>query len=133
MIDVESQIFTILYNAIKAAFPTCDVKSELDLEPARSPAVMIEEINNASNSQTASTSTTENHAVIDYEINIFSSKASGRKSEAKAILAVIDNVLVPMNFQRLMTNPVSLSDSTRYRLVTRYTAVVGKNEVIYRR
>ena len=131
MIDIESQIFTMLYDAIKAVYPNCDVKSELDLEPSKSPAVMIEEINNASNTQTMTT--TENHAVVDYEINIFSSKASGRKSEAKAILSLIDSVMTEMNFQRLMTNPVSLSDSTRYRLVARYTAVVGTNEVIYRR
>ena len=131
MIDIESQIFTMLYDAIKAVYPNCDVKSELDLEPAKSPAVMIEEINNASNTQTMTT--TENHAVVDYEINIFSSKASGRKSEAKAILSLIDSVMTEWNFQRLMTNPVSLSDSTRYRLVARYTAVVGTNEVIYRR
>ena len=131
MIDIESQIFTKLYDAIKAVYPNCDVKSELDLEPSKSPAVMIEEINNASNTQTMTT--TENHAVIDYEINIFSSKASGRKSEARAILSLIDSVMTKWNFQRLMTNPVSLSDSTRYRLVARYTAVVGTNEVIYRR
>lgn len=131
MIDIESQIFTMLYDAIKAVYPNCDVKSELDLEPSKSPAVMIEEINNASNTQTMTT--TENHAVIDYEINIFSSKASGRKSEAKAILSLIDGIMTEWNFQRLMTNPVSLSDSTRYRLVARYTAVVGTNEVIYRR
>lgn len=131
MIDIESQIFTMLYDAIKAVYPNCDVKSELDLEPSKSPAVMIEEINNASNTQTMTT--TENHAVVDYEINIFSSKASGRKSEAKAILSLIDGIMTEWNFQRLMTNPVSLSDSTRYRLVARYTAVVGTNEVIYRR
>lgn len=131
MIDIESQIFTMLYDAIKAVYPNCDVKSELDLEPSKSPAVMIEEINNASNTQTMTT--TETHAIVDYEINIFSSKASGRKSEAKAILSLIDGIMTEWNFQRLMTNPVSLSDSTRYRLVARYTAVVGTNEVIYRR
>lgn len=133
MIDIESQIFTMLYDAIKSVYPNCDVKSELDLEPAKSPAVMIEEVNNSSNAQTATTTSTENHAIVDYEINIFSSKASGRKSEAKAILSLIDSVMTEWNFQRLMTNPVSLSDSTRYRLVTRYTAVVGKDETIYRR
>jgi len=133
MIDIESQIFTKVYDAVKAVYPDCDVKSELDLEPTAARAVMIEEIGNASNQQTASSTEMENHAIIDYEVNVFSSKASGRKTEAKAILALVDGVLLGLNFQRLSTMPASLSNSTRYRLVSRYTAVVSKNETIYRR
>lgn len=133
MIDVESQIFTKVYDAVKAVYPDCDVKSELDLEPTAARAVMIEEIGNSSNQQTASSTNMENHAIIDYEVNVFSSKASGRKTEAKAILAIVDGVLLSLNFQRLSTTPASLSDSTRYRLVSRYTAVVSKNETLYRR
>lgn len=133
MINIEPQIFNLLYDAIIAEFPTCDVKSELDLEPSKSPAVMIEEINNTSNQQTATTGENENHAIVDYEVNVFSSKATGRKTEAKAILGLIDSVLLRYNFQRLSTTPASLSDSTRYRLVARYTAVVDKNDTIYRR
>lgn len=133
MINIEPQIFTRVYDAVKAAFPDCDVKSELDLEPSSVRAVMIEEIGNYSNQQTATTDEMENHAVIDYEVNVFSSKATGRKSDAKAILAVVDGILLGLNFQRLSTMPASLSDSTRYRLVARYTAVVSKNEIIFRR
>jgi hypothetical protein len=109
------------------------VKSELDLEPSSVRAVMIEEIGNSSNQQTATTDEMENHAVVDYEVNVFSSNAVGRKSEAKAILSIIDGVLLGLNFQRLSTMPASLSNSTRYRLVARYTVVVSKDEILYRR
>ena len=133
MINIEPQIFTKVYDAVKAVYPDCDVKSELDLEPTAERAVMVEEIGNYSNQQTATSMEMENHAIIDYEVNVFSSKAVGRKSEAKAILSIIDDVLLGLNFQRLSTMPASLSDSTRYRLVARYTAVVSKNEIIFRR
>ena len=133
MINIEPQIFTKVYDAVKAAYPDCDVKSELDLEPTAERAVMVEEIGNYSNQQTATSMEMENHAVVDYEVNVLSSKAVGRKSEAKAILSIIDDVLLGLNFQRLSTMPASLSDSTRYRLVARYTVVVSKDEILYRR
>ena len=68
-----------------------------------------------------------------YEVNVYSNKTSGKKSECKEIIAVIDDILLGLGFTRTMKNPVSMDDATIYRMVTRYTAIVSTNQTIYRR
>lgn len=133
MIDVESQIYTLVRNAIVAEYPDAKISSTLDLSPSEFPSVSIEEIGNTSLESTITSTSNENHATISYEINVWSIKTAGRKAEAKAILAIADTLLLDLNFIRTNTNPVQIDDGTKYRLIARYSAVVDKNETIYRR
>ena len=75
-----------------------------------------------------------NHARLMYEVNVYSNKQIGKKSECKAIFKVIDDEFATMGFTRILKEPISnLEDATIYRLAGRYTAVVSKNKEIYRR
>lgn len=133
MIDVENQVYTMIRNAIIAEYPTCKVEGILNLSPSEFPCVYIEEISNTSLDSTITSTSNENHANISYEINVWSNKSAGRKAEAKAILAIADNVLVQYNFSRITRTPVQIDDGTKYRIIARYSAIVDKNENIYRR
>ena len=61
-------------------------------------------------------------------------KTSGKKTECKAIIALIDSKMEALGFTRTLMNPVpNEEDATVYRMVARYGAIVSKNKTIYRR
>lgn len=94
----------------------------------------ISEISNLSYSRTANSSTSENHVVVVYEINIFSNKTNFKKSECKSITKSIDEQLLGLGFTRIMCEPIpNIENPSVYRVVARYKAVVGSNDCIYRR
>ena len=60
-------------------------------------------------------------AQIMFEVNVYSNKAEGRKTECKSIMREIDKILFSMNFRRMALTPVpNMEDATIYRLVARY-------------
>lgn len=83
---------------------------------------------------TRTNETIENHVQVMYEINVYSNKIKGKKTEAKSIMSVIDSEFARLGFTRMMYNPIPNElDATIYRLVARYRAVISKDKVIYRR
>lgn len=134
MIDIENQIFGKISTALRAEFNPIFVSGELVKAPATFPAVYIEEKANSAYQRTQDSGSLENHVSLMYEINVYSNKQVGKKSECKAIFAVIDNEFQKMGFTRIMKEPVAnLEDGTIYRMVGRYTAVVSVGGIIYRR
>ena len=132
MIDYENEIFTEIATTLRATFDSIYVSGELNLVPATFPCVFIEEADNYSLSYTRDTSSNERHAILMYEVNVFSNKATGKKQEAKQIFAVVDQVFDELGFTRQMKMPISFDEGTKYRLVGRYTAVAN-NDYIFRR
>ena len=134
MIDIENQIFGKISTALRAEFNPIFVSGELVKAPATFPAVYIEEKANSAYQRTQDSGSLENHVSLMYEINVYSNKQVGKKSECKAIFTVIDNEFQKMGFTRIMKEPVAnLEDGTIYRMVGRYTAVVSVGGIIYRR
>jgi len=133
MIDVETQIFDKVYNAVIAVYPNADVVSETVLAPSAFPCVSLEEADNYSTRNTRDSGSNENHVDVMYELNVYTNKTVGKKAECKAIFALVDNTLLSLGFTRTSKTPVSMDDSTKYRLTGRYIATVSKNEIIYRR
>ena len=69
-----------------------------------------------------------------YEANVYSNKTSGKKSECKEIIALIDAEMLAMGFVRTTLTAVPNEyDSTIYRMVGRYTATVSADHKIFRR
>lgn len=133
MIDIENEIFTKIVTELRSQFPDINVYGEDVRTPSSFPCVSIVEADNYALTNTRDSGSNENHAVLMYEVNVYSNRTSGKKSECKAILAIIDCLLVGMGFTRTMKNPVTMDDATIYRMISRYTAIVSKNQTIYRR
>ena len=126
MIDAENQFFTLVANELRAAFPGIYVTGEYIRQPEKFPCVSIEEKNNALWRNTRTGTTMENHATVMYEVNVYSNKVNGKKQEAKAIMAVADEVFMRKNMSRIMTTNVpNLADASIYRYVARYQGIVG--------
>lgn len=132
MIDVESQIYTKVATALLAYNADIQVVSRTIYEPSSYPCVCIEQTDGYSVLQTRDTASNENHITVTYTVNVYSRKENTSKSEAKAIMAIVDDTLIGLGFTLLGCVPVVTDEAQKYRLTARYSAVVGKDETIYR-
>ena len=134
MINVENEIFNIIAKAVRNAYPKAYVVGEYVKAPARFPCVSIVEMDNTAYDRTQTSGCLENHADISYEVNIYSNKTSGKKSECKAIASLIDNEFATLGMSRTMLQPIpNIDDATIYRMLGRYRGVVSKDKRVYRR
>ncbi len=134
MIDIENEVYNRIAEQLKNEFNSISIYGEFVKSPASFPAVMIEEKANSSYQRTQDSGNLENHASLMYEVNVYSNKKVGKKSECKAIFKVIDDEFASMGFTRILKEPIpNIEDATIYRMVGRYTAVVSTDKVIYRR
>ena len=134
MINVENEIFNIIAKAVRKEYPSAYVVGEYTKSPSKFPCVSIVEIDNVAYDRTQSSGSLENHADITYEVNIYSNKTSGKKSECKLIASLIDNELATLGFSRTMLQPIpNADDATIYRMLGRYRGVVSKDLKIFRR
>ena len=134
MIDIENELFTKIATAIRAEFLGAYVVGEYVNAPPRFPAVYIVEQDNTVNRATRDTSGIENFADVMYQVDIHSNKNKGKKSECKAIAALVDEQFASLGFTRSFLNPVpNIDDGTIYRMTGRWIATVSKDNSVYRR
>ena len=134
MIDIENEVFDRIATRLREEFNPISVYGEYIKSPAVFPAVIIEERGNSAHERTQDSGSVENHARLMYEVNVYSNKQAGKKSECKSIFKVIDDEFAAMGFTRILKEPIpNIEDATIYRMVGRYTAVVSTDKVIYRR
>lgn len=131
MIDIENDIFSYVKSAVQAELSGCDVSGEYTEVPASFPAVTLVEADNRVLIRMR-TEDIENAASVMWECNVYSNKAAGKKSEAKAIANIVDAAFASIGFTRTFREQVpNLRDSTIYRIVCQYEAVIDKNYTIY--
>ena len=134
MITVENEIFDIMAKAVGVQYPDAYVVGEYVPAPSQFPCISIVEFDNSAYDKTQTSGSLENHADIGYEINIYSNKTSGKKSECKAIASLIDNEFATLGFSRTMLQPIpNMDDATIYRITGRYKGVVSKDKYVFRR
>lgn len=134
MIDLETEIFSEVSRKVRIAYPSVFMVGEYVMSPSSFPCVSLVEVDNATFRNTQTTEGQENHAAVMYELNVYSNKTKGKKVECKEIVGFIDEVLMGLNFTRIMLEPVPNQDSaTIYRMLGRYRAIVSRDKVVYRR
>ena len=134
MIDIESAVFDRVMKRVREQFPDIFMTGEYVNAPPSFPAVSLIEQDNSIREDTLDSGSNENHANVMYEVNVYSNKTTGKKSECKAIVALIDKEMTAMGFVRSTLTPVPNEyDSTIYRMVGRYRAAVSTDYKIYRR
>lgn len=131
MLDVENLIFTKVATSLRTEFTGIFVSGENVAAPSTFPAATIVEMDNSVYEQSIDSSATENHVTVMYQAEAYSNKTSGRKAEAKKILANIDTTMETLGFVRITKSPMNNTDSSIYRMVARYRAVIGKDNDNY--
>ena len=121
MIDIEPEVFTKVKTAILTSYPNADVESVSVNSPSAFPHVSIEMLESSDVDDHSTPTGSDEHDLCTFEVNIYSNKQGTRKSECKAIAAIVDTVMKSMNFRRIAMTPVpNMNDATIYRLVARY-------------
>lgn len=134
MIDVENEVFTLTATALRAKFNPISIYGEYVDIPAELPCAIVVQQDNSMYELTQDSASVENSVRVMFEARAYSNKAGVKKSECKAILAVIDDVFSQLGFTRTMMSLVpNLADASVCQMISRYTAIVSKNKTIYRR
>ena len=134
MINIENFVFDRVATAVREQFPDIFMTGEYVNSPPSFPAVSLVETDNSSRIETSDSGSNENHANVMYEVNVYSNKTAGKKSECKTIIALIDEEMLVLGFSRATMTPVpNMNDSTIFRMVGRYRATVSANNTIFRR
>lgn len=134
MIDIENEVFDRVANRVREQFPDIFMTGEYVKSPSSFPAASLMEMDNSVRESTVDSGSNENHANVMYEANVYSNKTTGKKSECKSIIALIDEEMIAMGFVRVTLTPVPNEfDSTIYRMVGRYRAAVSTDHKIFRR
>ena len=134
MIDIENEVFDRVATRVREQFPNIFMVGEYVKSPSSFPAVSLMEMDNSIRESTVDSGSNENHANVMYEVNVYSNKTTGKKSECKNIIALIDQEMIAMGFVRSTLTPVPNEyDSTIYRMVGRYRATVSSDNKIFRR
>lgn len=134
MIDIENELINRISAKLREQCEGVYVTGEYVKSPPTFPCVSIVEVDNQVYRNGRDSGEIENFAQVAYEINVYSNKKIGRKTECKRITGIADSEMAKLGFTRTVYTPVQNErDATIYRIVTRYRAVVDKNKTIYRR
>ena len=133
MIDCENEVYTRVAKMLREKFPGINVVGEYINSPPAFPHVSIIQSDSSTIAGKQDTSGKEVLSLVMFEINVYSNKTEGKKTECKSIANAIDEKMFSMNFRRLAFTPVpNMEDATIYRIIARYlVATDGKN--FYRR
>lgn len=131
MIDVESVVFQKCADAFRAAYPNGFIAGEYVSQPPKFPAVMVVEMDNNIDERAMDNGNVENAVNVMYQVDVFSNLNKGKKAQAKAIIALIDEVLAQYRFIRTFCNPIqNMNDATIYRMTARYRRRITDTETM---
>lgn len=130
MIDVENLVVDTITKAVQTEYSGVYVTSEYTNSPSSFPCVSVVEADNYTYKKTQDDCLKEHHAQVMYEVNVFSNKAKGARTEAKKIMNLVDDTFQNIKFTRTFKNEVPNHDKTIFRIVARFEAIIAKGEEI---
>ena len=120
MVDCENEVYTRIADKLRQTFPGIDISGEYVNAPTAFPHVSIVAADNTIMFSRMDSGDYE-VAITVFEINVYSNRQTGKKTEAKAIAKTIDDLLLPLNFRRMAMTPVpNMEDASIYRIAMRY-------------
>lgn len=133
MLDYSNEIFSWLALALKERYPKIKTASIADEQPAKFPAVTIVQMENSVLAKTRDANI-ENHANVMFQIDIFTNSQTDKQQQAEDIRNTINDLMQSIGFQRTFCQPVpNLEDRTIYRITMRFSAIVGRDRIVYQR
>lgn len=129
MIDHEPSVFQTCADAFRAQYPNGYITPEYVPKPPKFPAVSVVEMDNNVDERAIDNGSIENAVNVMYQVDVYSSLNTGKKAQAKAIIALLDKVLSDHRFVRTFRNPVqNFNDATIYRMTARYRRKITDQE-----
>lgn len=111
MIDCENEVYTRIVRMLREEFPGINVAGEYTKTPSSFPHVSITQSDNSTIADKQDTSGKEAMSLVMFEINVYSNKSEGKKTECKSIAKAIDEKMFSMNFRRFpyMKEPIPIT------------------------
>ncbi len=129
MIDQEASVFQKCADAFRAAYPSGFIAGEYVPQPPKFPAVSVVEMDNNVDERATDNGNIENAVNVMYQVDVYSNLNTGKKVQAKAIIALLDTVLAQHRFVRTFCNPIqNFNDATVYRMTARYRRRITDQE-----
>lgn len=129
-------IFNQVYTGLKENLASLNLNIEMDgvyvNMPSHYPFVSMEEIDDSVYEQGSDCCEIENFANKDFEINVYTD-GTKKKSTADKIVEVVDNYFKSLGFTRNFKQPMQSPSNTTYRIIIRYSGIVSKDKIVYRR
>lgn len=133
MIDVEADVFDRVARAILEEFPDAYVSSQHVSAPPQFPAASLIETGNVEHQQCSDTYG-EAASALTYTLNVYSNSQANAKAECRRIAQIASEQMSAMNMTRLMCMPIdNAADPSIYRMTARFTGLVDRKHVMYRR
>ena len=132
MIDISNEIYTDLSKALALYDTNIETAGVYQNAPSHYPFVSFEEIDNSIYENGMDCCEIENFVNVDYEINIYTQNKD-KKSKGDKIANVVDTLLKSKGLVRITRNILQDTNETTYRIVMRYSGVVSKDHIVYRR
>lgn len=127
MIDIANVMLRIVKEAVQAQYPNCDVLSYNPDTISKFPCVTVVEKDNFVYRRSQDNISSENHAEVVFEVQVYSNSTDGKKQEAKKILSLADEAMLNSNFTRTLKSELPNADRSVYRLYASYTAIVAQS------
>lgn len=122
MIDIESKVYSPIATALKAAYSGIFVTSEPTPIPEKPLVVGIVQMDNYMSINRLDNSGRERYSTLMFQVDVYSNKQTGKKSQCKEVMNVVDNMMFDMNFTRLSLTPIPSPETGYYRYTARYRA-----------
>lgn len=131
MIDIENAVINNLILAARSQFvstyPGLRVYSITPEVPESFPCIVVEMLSDITAKKTLEFGkTSENHADVTFQIDVYCNNGDNRKQTAKTIFAFLDTTMQNMGFVRILATPTPNIDRTIYRITGRYTGRVDE-------
>lgn len=121
MTDIENEIATALATAISH-----DVETDYLRQASSFPFVRFNYIDSYNYTSTATSANAGNHDRQMFQLEVYSNKRAGKRTEAWALANLADAYLRSIGLVKTSLSPIpNFEDSTIYRIVGRYTMVIG--------
>lgn len=125
-----NEVYTKARAAALSAASNAFVTSTYTPTPSKFPAVFIREVGEYTPTRYISLSNTEKVKEMTLEVQLFSNKKSGAKTEVDTILLSVESALKAQYFYLVSSAPIENADSTVYRHAARFRRIIGDADTI---
>ena len=132
MIDKSNEIVTLGTKKLRETYPNITVIGEYVDTPSKFPCVTLDETSNIP--VHLDSATVNKYANIQYRVQVFSNKESGKRAECREIYNTIDELLQSIGLvcTSYVTTP-TVYNSSIYQITAIYSGVIDRNGSLFRR
>lgn len=130
ILDIENKIIDDVQTFFANKSVQVNISSEFEDYPEDFPALMIRQIGSAVYTLTQDDDLTPHHWRVTFQLDTFSNKTSGAKSEVKKLMGLADEAMQALKFTLTSSDISTNFDRTITRGTQVYRAIVGEPKTV---